>query len=396
MLCKCGKNMMKTDKGGYTCKACGYEKAMNDPAEEHQVPAHEAAEPHVKEQMMAKGLDALNDFLPDELKKASDKPEEQTDVEAEGGDEGGDEGGGEDEGGDDVEKSEGPLYALTDWMEKGLPSGNRKKMDERDGMSGKAEVGRPEDGGKLAGKGTTSGPNSKNEDLMATADASVKDAGKLDRFGNDDPKDTDEMKSNRSMQTDPQPGASSYTAQGASGRAQNKSKLEKSLDGETTNVVPLEDPAVQELRKSNAAALAAKRNTSAGDVVHAPRVAAPAAQAPQREQAQTFQKGQITYSNASDIAASEMLQKGDFYHGTQPGFDNGAAIYKSMDCPSCGSRMEKAVTVCGNCNAGADVMAKAQRTADAGAEGALEGVRQTHSRGPGLRRPVVRDIVLSD
>lgn len=106
-------------------------------------------------------------------------------------------------------------------------------------------------------------------------------------------------------------------------------------------------------------------------------------------------KGGAIYTDASDQECVELLEKGDFgYHGEQPGFDLGNDLTKSMACPSCGTQVMKALTTCPQCGVDRTSGQQFQKSREGGIP---SGIPQTHSKGPGLRRPVPeRDLYAPD
>ena len=393
-MCKCGTEMKKMEGAGMKCPNCGMEKALPPVLAEHAKKVEDAQDPKKpgaeKPDLGAPGKDGGKeaeakddkddgddeggDKKPPFMKKAdgSDKPEEQKDVEADADSDAPDMDEEEGEG-EEVEKG------LDMWLAKaGLPSGVPKGMDERKG-GGKAEVARAEDGGKLDGVGTTSGKSDAGK-KGTQAVTQAGSPGKTDQFTPDDPNDTDKMKDELGMMT--MPGAPA----GAFGAMQAKGKVQKSLDS-NTNVVPLEDAGVLEMQRERAQKLSALRKGEENIQGWGQGVAPAGVQevTPQGTRPiQVMAKGGAIYSNASDEACMEVLEKGDFYHGTSPGFDNGNAFTKSQDCPGCGGTMMKALTVCPTC--GTDRGAAIQKSVTFRDEGRLQDVRQTHSHGPGLRR----------
>jgi hypothetical protein len=113
-------------------------------------------------------------------------------------------------------------------------------------------------------------------------------------------------------------------------------------------------------------------------------------------QIKVMMKGGIIMTDISDQDCMELLNsdKDSFgYHGRQPGFDLGNDLTKSQACPACNTQVMKALTKCPECGVDrlSGTMQKSMSPAPA------SGVPQTHSKGPGLRRPVPgRDVYAPD
>lgn len=85
----------------------------------------------------------------------------------------------------------------------GKVTGSRASLDERSGTSGTAEVGRVEDGGKLAGKGTTSGSTGPMKGVQETSQVRKADTGGTDQLTPDDPNTAGALKDEMGVMAKP-------------------------------------------------------------------------------------------------------------------------------------------------------------------------------------------------
>jgi len=217
---------------------------------------------------------------------------------------------------------------------------------------------------------------------------------------------TGNQQSMRASTHDPQGGASgaspgapsgSNPQTGAPGLHQNESSSKlfskAEIDAQTGMPLHADQETISEQR-SHAAAVSALRK-GGDDIVMGLGVRESVGQeAPlQSQPVRVMMKGGIIMTDISDRACVALLKSSEDnfgYHGRQPGFDMGNDLTKSLACPACGTRVMKALTKCPAC--GVDRMGGSLQkgfTAEAQAD-----IPQTHSKGPGLRRPVPgRDLL---
>lgn len=280
-------------------------------------------------------------------------------------------------------------------MSGGLTTGDRKDMDERDGgASATAEVGRPEDGGKVAGVGKGSGTppqgggsagleakgqksgdayghNQGGKDVPDGAGSN----GKKERLSEDDPKDTDEMKSN-GMVSKPE----SKTG-GPLGAEREGDPLNKGWNDQQRYPSDTEQ---LEVNRQHAARVSLIKS---GDGDLTIRAASPQhSQDPEVEQIAVMVKGGVLYTDHTDKAAAELAKGGDFYEGgTAPsvGMDARGSLRKAIGCPHCGGATAAYLSTCQHC--GNEVLEKAEGPAI---------IHHSPTQGPGLRPQVQADLVM--
>ena len=245
----------------------------------------------------------------------------------------------------------------------GIKVGDPDELDERDGMSGVAEVGRPHEGGRVDGVGANRGQAPQgggSQGLHAVSldsgdaygsNQSGEDAapgsasgGKLDRLSEDDPKDTDEMKSNQGVQSSPESGVSGgLQADRVYGNEDHQQGMRKGdLDGAYR---PMAD--VAEVNHANALYAARARAMQKSEYVHVPgsihAVVAPS--------------GEV-YANSADAQAAELAKGDSFYQNGSPTLDNRGALQKASPCGACGAPMSVWLDRCPSC--ASSVMAKSE------------------------------------
>lgn len=208
-----------------------------------------------------------------------------------------------------IKKSEG-IDEIMDFAKGSLPSGEPKM--------GSGE----EQGGKLEGKGKTSGSG----DSASGPAIGAPTPGK-DKFSEDDEDEKKAMKEHKKpleqstksfRDTTPQGQRDAYALE----HAQLVSRLKKGEEDERVSVSG------------------------------APRVEVePEAMAKSRDWNQGSES-RVTYSNASDDFTAELAKSEAFYHGGAPRMSPHIGIMHMQRCAVCGDRMSKALTACPHCGEG--------------------------------------------
>lgn len=240
---------------------------------------------------------------------------------------------------------------LADWLQKAgipgaadegtgkpnpMPEGNPPLLDERNGMSGVAEVKRVQDGGKVAGVGAPSGSPARGQGagVAETSGAKKKDGGSTEVLSDDDQNDTDEMKSKMGMSP------SSAVTPGA---GMSNLRVQKGIDHQRTG---FSDPMEAQHRHAYAVGVAAIRAAQQPELVELEGLPPiQKAQPPPLQFRAAVGPNGVLFSDLDDRLTVAALQKGEepmvFHPETQ--------LNTHYPCASCGTRILKALSSCPQC-----------------------------------------------
>ena len=235
----------------------------------------------------------------------------------------------------------------------------------------------PAEGGKLDGVGATSGASDSGPADTKSTSKCGDEGGKTEPFTPDDPQSIDKTKLTVGMVSMPGAPAAAFSAMGAGSEGAPMSKGIEDLD--YMSGAPQVD---REARQRYAASISqiqksepdVRMGFGVGGMRPAPMQDA--------RKITVMMKGGALYTDASDQATVEYLEKSEFgYQGPPPSLFNG--INASQGC-QCGATFMKALSVCPSC--GVDSVSSMSKSAAVQTEPVV-------SRGGGLSRPTqVHDI----